>query len=427
MALKILATGDIHLGKKSSSIPGNMVNAATKFTWDRIITWVIDEEVDVLLLTGDIVDKDNYYFEAIGPLQSGFQKLENAGISVYMVAGNHDYKVLPEIVGDFKNVHLLGKKGTWELKTFSKNGEKIQFAGWSFPSQHFRSDPFLSYSLNEEIDTSIPCIGLIHGDVDGTDDNYAPINVNSFRNKGTQVWVLGHIHKPSTLCDKNPVVIYPGSPHAMSAKESGFHGAISINVNSINDIQIKDIPFSPVRYEQETIDISETIGEDTLRDLVISHLASVGNKLSNELEEVSFLVYDLILTGEHSRPKAVDNWLRNIQDLKYDLETETTLSVRKITTVLQPKIENIKELATQPSVVGVLARTILAIEDNEKSEFLEKILEKWKLNRDKINSQKTYHYLKKVGKEDNNIELLAKTSILKECNNLLGELLIQKS
>jgi deoxycytidylate deaminase len=77
--------------------------------------------------------------------------------------------------------------------------------------------------------------------------------------------------------------------------------------------------------------------------------------------------------------------------------------------------------------VGVLAKTILAIEDNEKTEFLDKILEKWKLNRDEINSKNTYHYLKKVGKEDNNIDLLAKTSILKECNNLLGELLIQKT
>jgi len=427
MALKILATGDIHLGKKSSSIPGNKENAATKFTWDRIISWVIDEEVDVLLLTGDIVDKDNYYFEAIGPLQSGFRKLENAGISVYMVAGNHDYKVLPKIAGDFKNVHLLGKKGIWELKTFCKKGEKIQFVGWSFPSQHFRSDPFLSYNLDELIDPSIPCIGLIHGDVDGTDDSYAPIKVNSFRNKGTQVWVLGHIHKPSTPCEVNPVVRYPGSPHAMSSKESGFHGAISINVESINDIEIKDIPFSSVRYEQETIDISEAIGEEKLRSLVIERLVEVGDKLSSELDEVSFLVFDLILTGEHSRPKAVDNWLRSIQDLKYDLETETTFSVRKITTVLRPKIENIKELAAQPSVVGVLAKTILAIEDNEKTEFLDKILEKWKLNRDEINSKNTYHYLKKVGKEDNNIDLLAKTSILKECNNLLGELLIQKT
>src|SRR5690554_5979131 len=98
MALTILATGDIHIGKKSSGIKHNTEESATKYTWSRIVDYAIKSKVDILALTGDIIDQDNRYFEAIGPLQAGFEKLKQANISVFMVAGNHDFDVLPQLV-----------------------------------------------------------------------------------------------------------------------------------------------------------------------------------------------------------------------------------------------------------------------------------------------------------------------------------------
>ena len=74
MAIKILATGDLHLGKKSSSVPESAEEGSSKFTWNRIIDLSIRNGIDILALTGDIVDQDNRYFEAIGPLQTGFKK-----------------------------------------------------------------------------------------------------------------------------------------------------------------------------------------------------------------------------------------------------------------------------------------------------------------------------------------------------------------
>ena len=118
MAIKILATGDLHLGKRSSGIPENPEESSTKFTWNRIVDWSIKNEIDLLLLTGDIIDQDNRYYEAIGPLQAGFEKLNQANITVYMIAGNHDFDVLPEIVRPdrYNNVYLLGFNGKWEVK-----------------------------------------------------------------------------------------------------------------------------------------------------------------------------------------------------------------------------------------------------------------------------------------------------------------------
>src|SRR5699024_5329588 len=108
MAMKILVTGDIHLGRRSGAIDSSSLHGSTRYIWEEIVNRAILYSVDVVVLTGDVVDRDNRYFEAIGPLQEGFEKLENAGIQVVAVAGNHDFDVLPELLDarHFSNVHF---------------------------------------------------------------------------------------------------------------------------------------------------------------------------------------------------------------------------------------------------------------------------------------------------------------------------------
>ncbi len=167
MAIKLLAASDLHLGRKSAFIPDNVPEASTRFSWRRIVDYAVSHSVDALLLAGDIVDQDNRYYEATGLLQEGFDILGRAGIEVFAVGGNHDHDVLPQLLRhhSYNHVHLLGANGHWEVKTFSKNGQKIQFAGWSFPAGSVTENPladFESAPVNKQLCT----IGLLHGDAD---------------------------------------------------------------------------------------------------------------------------------------------------------------------------------------------------------------------------------------------------------------------
>ncbi len=428
MALKIIATGDIHIGRSSSAIQGNAEISATKNTWIRIVEWSITNQVDIVVLTGDIIDRDNRYFEAIGPLQAGFEKLKTANIPVYMVAGNHDYDVLPQLIATKKNdnVHLLGMNGKWELKTFSKEGEKIQFVGWSFPNRYVSEDPLKSFSI-DDLDPNIPTIGLVHGEVDTPEGRYAPIDSNGFRNKPVDAWILGHIHKPQIINEANPEVRYPGSPHALSPKETGNHAPLLLTVRAKDEINIQMAPLvSPVRYENITIDITNSDDEQSLRKSIVSGIDNDANSRINELEGVSFLVYDITLTGQHGNIKKLEEWIAFTKDYNQEIETETRLSVRKVITEnIKPKVENLEELAKQTSPVGILAKAILAIQNGENSEFIKGIQEKWTSSFEAMNTSGTYQ---PVQKHENIINSPhPKQYILNECNRLLGELITQQS
>src|SRR5690625_6163197 len=112
-SIRILATADLHLGKSSSDITGS--HASTKFTLNKITEYCVDQKVDVLLLSGDIVDWDNRFFEAYGPLQESFDRLGRHGIKIYLVAGNHDFNVLPQIIstGDIGRASCRERVWIW--------------------------------------------------------------------------------------------------------------------------------------------------------------------------------------------------------------------------------------------------------------------------------------------------------------------------
>jgi len=427
MTLKILATSDLHLGRKSSGVPENAEQSSSKHTWKRIVKLCIDENVDALLLVGDIVDQDNRYFEAIGPLQAGFEELKKADIAVYMVAGNHDFDVLAQIAGNEKydNIHLLGAGGTWELKMFSKDNNHIQLVGWSFPKSHTKEDPLFSFN-NINIDPNYPAIGALHCDIYNQNSSYAPVNPDNLANKNVNAWILGHIHKPDMLKEDNPCIFYPGSPHAFSVKEPGIHGAVLMEIDNNGRIKTKTIPLSPVRYESISVNVANTDDEISLRDKTTMALSNNANEMIDKLGNVEFLVYDVHLEGIHSKIKELDKWTLSLTDYEQKLNTGTKIWVRKVENFVKPAIENLEELAKQPSPEGLLADTILALQNGTDTQFLSELKKEWEDKYKKLSNAGTYKPLHNVKNFNKVPEKDAEEYIMKECNRLLAELRMQQ-
>lgn len=425
MPIKILATADLHLGRRSSAVPIEEREGSTKYTWQRIVDWSIQNNVDILVLSGDIIDKDNRYFEAIGPLQTGFDKLNKNGIVVYLVTGNHDYGVLAEITQNnrYENVHLLGKDGKWEKKRYQGDGGAIQFVGWSFPNEHVREDPLKGFN-QLETDPNEVTIGLLHSEADTPDSKYGPVEINELKNTGTDAWILGHIHKPSKLNKDKPFIAYPGSPHALNSGEQGVHGPLLLEVEGKDNLRVSQIPVSPVRYESLQIKIEPTDNEATLREKLTSALFQQGQELLSELEKIRYLIFDIELKGNSTAVKELENWTdRAIEDYRQELETGTKIIIRKVTNRVQPAVENLGELAREKSPAGKLAESIMALEKGETTPFIDKLTKEWQRKQQKVNNTGTYFPLRSEKQLPEPNDKLAREYILKECNQLLNTLI----
>ena len=424
MSIKILATADLHLGKQSSDVMGDY--ASTKFTLNKITNYCIDKSVDVLLLCGDIVDFDNRFFEAYGPLQEAFDSLGRHDVKVYLVAGNHDFDVLPQIIrtGNNKHVHLLGSDEKWEVHEFTKNEQTIQFVGWSFSKRFVEESAMLSWD-SSLLDPNYQTIGLLHGDVGASNSRYGPINLDDLRHTDVSLWLLGHIHKPELLIEQ-PRVWYTGSPQALSAKLPGMHGPLLITMAPNHPLKIEQIGMSPVRYENISIDVTGVVSEEDLRNRVISDLKENAELMLTELEEVLSLVYHITLVGKNSRQREIESWKRTIVEHTARLETGTAISVRRVEAQISPEVTNLKQLALQSSPAGILANTILAIEEDRDDPFLNELIKEWISKIETANRAGVYSSLPQESVLETTSDV-ARSAIKDECNRLLGELMNQIS
>ena len=303
--MKILMTGDLHMGRGSSKFrelePQTSIDC-----WDAIVKEAVDRSVDLVLLSGDIVDRRNCYFESYMPLQTGIDRLAKNGITTIAVAGNHDFNVLPKLTKkiDGEYFRLLGIGGVWEEFEFRCGSETLGLTGWSFPQSHVEISPLDSFP-----DTSSSCdyhIAMVHGDLNVTGSKYAPLSLRKMEELERHHWLLGHVHKPELKSIKHDRwVLYPGSPQALDPGEPLHHGVW------VWDTEIQDKPIqvhmSSVCYQPLRIDVSACEDAEEILDYVMSQIKTDTELLKSEAHQrLRAVNYRIEIYGECNDPVEVE-------------------------------------------------------------------------------------------------------------------------
>ena len=234
---RILAIGDVHLGTACSGVPDDVwalgiepdeISPAAAL--ESAVTYAIEQEVVAVLFAGDVVESTNARYEAMVPLENGVRRLDDAGIQILAVAGNHDVEALPRLASLIDGFTLLGEGGTWESRMIVRDGTPVaEVIGWSFGERQVRLSP-VAQLLREPLErasTAIPRIGLLHADLDASGGSYAPVRQSELDDAGCDAWLLGHIHKPSIeglSGAERPPSGYLGSLVGLDPSESGPHG-----------------------------------------------------------------------------------------------------------------------------------------------------------------------------------------------------------
>lgn len=425
MAIKILAIADLHLGR-TASVPNTSNPPSAAKTLDKIVQFAIDTAVDVLALSGDIVDNYNRYWEAVSPLQNAITQLEKANIYVIIVAGNHDFDVLNEVIktSPGKMLYLLGKNAKWESIQLTIKEQDIQFVGWSFNSRYIIHDPLRDFDP-QQIIKHIPTLGLLHCETDTPESQYAPVNSDTLFVSDIDVWILGHIHKPMVLKKSNPLVFYPGSPLAMNAGEQGVHGASLITIDDVGHINYSNLPFSEVRYENIKIRIKPELNQDAFRSLVLNAIEETSPELIDESKNLQFLIFDLRLDGEHENPLNVADWAKELSEIQHRITEypNTQILIRKYKISINPALTDLENLAKESSPAGKIAESIICLENGGSNSFIEKLRQTWYEKQKALSKHNTFRELnhsEKTAADE------ADRYILQECRYLLTELLSQQ-
>lgn len=261
--MKLLVTADIHIGRRPTHAPVAFRDVSCAAAWLRLVELALSEGVQAVLVAGDLVDSENRFFEARGPLGSGLSRLSEAGIELLLVAGNHDVLVLPELVKTLpeSSIRLLGAGGTWESCTLADaEGRQLEVVGWSYPSRIPPANPLDAFPV-ERRNPGIPTVGMLHSDVGLPSSPYCGTSMRDFAGLPVDMWVLGHVHKPGLSdIESGPRILVPGSPQGMDPGpgELGPHGPWLVDWTG-GRMAVQQRPTAPFRYERVAVDLPDGI------------------------------------------------------------------------------------------------------------------------------------------------------------------------
>lgn len=299
MTLRLLAVGDLHLGRRPTRLPealaGRLEDFAPATAWQRTVDLAVRESVDAVVLAGDVVESRHDYFEALPRLQAGVATLAQAGIQTLAVSGNHDVDVLPRLIDRVPDARLLGRNGRWEsIVLTAASGEQATLWGWSFPTASFRSSPLDDLPRDRGAG---PHLGLLHCDRDQTGSPYAPVTAGALRDAGLDAWLLGHIHQPDALGIDHPSG-YLGSVVGLDAKETGARGPWVLEIDAGRIQRFDHRPLAPLRWEVLSVDLTGASDEATVTQRLDTRLETLAGTLAARHEQPDLIGLRLRLTGE---------------------------------------------------------------------------------------------------------------------------------
>ena len=342
--VKVLHCADLHfdtpfkeLSKEISDTSKNELLEVFK----NIIDLAIDENIEVLLIAGDVFDNLTVNKNTLFFISDQIRRIKN--IKVFISPGNHDpynEKSFYSMINWPENVYIF--KGDMEFKEVKELNLIVWGAGFR---QNYENETLLR-GIN--VDNDKINIMLLHGEIasNNSKNEYNPIYINDIYKSNIDYIALGHKHKFSGILKEGMTTYaYSGCPQGRGFDEEGEKGVIIGEVYK-SGTNLEFFPVYKRKYVTKEIDITGTNNYDEVVFKVLSDLSD---------EEIYKNFYKIILKGE----------------LKEHFKLRENLLIEKlknkfyyIKIINQTSIEvNLEELSRDYSIKG---------------KFISKILEKLK-------------------------------------------------
>ncbi len=219
----------------------------------RIVTLAVDEDVDLVVVSGDVYDASRD-LRAYMTFRRAAEDLAEHGIRVFVARGNHDPEDawsagldLPENVTYFPSDRVA----RYEVE---REGRVVcAVYGRSYRTRVEERNLAAGYRRGPDDPAAI---AVLHANVGGREgyEPYAPCTKEDLRAGGMDYWALGHIHKPEVVSE-SPYAAYAGSPQGLDANETGPRG---VRLVEISDGVVRErlVETHSVLWLREEVDVS---------------------------------------------------------------------------------------------------------------------------------------------------------------------------
>lgn len=286
--MKFLHGADLHLGKKVHQF--SMVDLQEHIL-SKMVEIALDEQVQGILLCGDIYDKPLPSEEAVGLLDRFLNRCKKEKLPVYMISGNHDSSrrlafgnqimaaekihIASAFEGKMDPIVLHDEYGEMNLYMlpFIKPAQ-VRFYYPDEPgdnSYQWALDTVMKHTqLNTDKRNLLLAHQFVLGGVTSESEELSvggldQITPDTF--KSFDYVALGHLHRPQSVGAEN--IRYAGSPLKYSFSEAGHQKSVTIVIlHEKGSLHTKQVPLVPL-YDMKELKGSfhevMTLGESYYR------------------------------------------------------------------------------------------------------------------------------------------------------------------
>ncbi len=264
--MKFAHISDLHLGKKLYQLS---LLEEQRYILREIVNIVEKEEVDGVIIAGDIYDKIYPPAEAVALFDSFLVELASAGRKVFVISGNHDSPERIAFLG-----RLTRPAGLYLSPVYDGKIDKITLEDKFGPLnlfllpfikpvhvRHFYPEEKIS-DYTQAMETIIRQMELNQGErnllvahqfvTGAVRSESEEVAVGGLDNVAAEVFgdfdyvALGHLHRPQSIARES--IRYCGTPLKYSFSESEDKKSLTIvEVKEKGRVEIKTVPLSPLR------------------------------------------------------------------------------------------------------------------------------------------------------------------------------------
>ncbi|NDL59444.1 metallophosphoesterase [Phytoactinopolyspora mesophila] len=280
----LVHAADLHLNSPLYGLqrhyPNEDWHAPTRQALPDLVTAAVGESADVVVLAGDITDRDWYDDHTARSFREAMTDLHDAGIVVFVIDGNHDAAC------GFRR-DLAGSPdplppNVWWFDSGHAHTVVLEELGLAV---HGRGLPaaVVAEDLTATFPAGIPGllnVGIQHTSLDNSRPGQpcAPTTLDALLQRDYQYWALGHVH-PREVVRTAPWVVYSGNTQGRTARESGPKGVTVTTAEGERITDVRHRELSLVRWAHLAVAAADDV--DTTIERTDTELGSVAQLLQD--------------------------------------------------------------------------------------------------------------------------------------------------